>query len=183
MSQDFSEKPFHEYFVHCPNCGYRKLESVSQCPFLCENCGIEMFFNSVTSVAALIENSAGNVLFTRRKQDPQRGKLGIPGGFVNPGENLEEALLREVHEEVGIELKSWSYLGGWPNQYSYKSVIYSVTDIYFVAQVEDFESIKTCPDEVDGEHIANPVTIELDDLAFPTLKAAVSKYLKNRYSN
>jgi len=183
MSKDFSEKPFHEHFVHCPNCGYKKLGTESQSPFLCRSCGIELFFNSVTSVAALIENTAGDVLFTRRKLNPQRGKLGIPGGFVNPGENLEEALLREVHEEVGIELKSWSYLGGWPNKYSYKSVIYSVTDIYFVAQVKDFESIKTCPDEVDGVYIAKPMTIELDDLAFPTLKTAVSLYLNKRYTN
>ncbi len=183
MSKSFSEKAFHEHFDYCPNCGYKKHEAESQSPFNCRNCGIEIFFNSVTSVAALLENSAGDVLFTRRKQNPQRGKLGIPGGFVNSGENLEEALLREVHEEVGIELKSSSYLGGWPNKYSYKSVIYSVTDIYFVTQVKDFQSITICPDEIDGVYIANPTTIELDDLAFPTLKTAVSAYLKYRDKN
>lgn len=171
------EKALLGHFGHCPACGYNSNAVIEETVFSCENCKLEMHFSPVTSAAAVIQNHKGNVLFIRRKKEPHKGKLGLPGGFVNPGETLEDALLREVREEVGIDLDSWSYLGGWPNKYSYKSVIYSVTDIYFVAKVKDFKSIKTCPDEVEGAYIANPKTIGLENFAFPSLRMAISEYL------
>jgi ADP-ribose pyrophosphatase len=35
----------------------------------------------------------------------------VPGGFVDPGENLEEAMRREFLEETGFEAETWKYLG------------------------------------------------------------------------
>lgn len=177
------EKPLLDHFGHCPSCGTKSSASIEKTVFTCKSCLLEIHFSPVTSAAALIRDRTGNVLFIKRKKEPHKGKLGIPGGFVNPGENLESALNREIKEEVGIELESWSYLGGWPNQYPYKSVVYSVTDIYFIARVKDFEAIQICPDEVDGVYISDPREIAPEDFAFVSLKRAVSEYIKLNYKD
>ena len=44
---------------------------------------------------------AGAVLLVQRGQDPHRGRWSIPGGRVEPGETLHEAVVRELREETG----------------------------------------------------------------------------------
>jgi nucleoside triphosphatase len=57
-------------------------------------------------VVALVWNEAGELLFCR--MDPNRGvfpgEWGFPGGGIMPGERMEDALRREVREELGIEI-------------------------------------------------------------------------------
>ena len=47
----------------------------------------------------------GRVLLIRRGKEPLRGRWVVPGGTVEPGETLHEALIREVHEETGITVR------------------------------------------------------------------------------
>ncbi len=56
----------------------------------------------LTTVGALVVNSRGQVLIV--KTTKWKGAWGVPGGKVEWGETLEAALLREFHEEVGLEL-------------------------------------------------------------------------------
>lgn len=53
----------------------------------------------------------GKVLLMKRAGEPFRGMWGIPGGFVEKGERVEEAALREVKEETGIETKVLRLVG------------------------------------------------------------------------
>jgi nucleoside triphosphatase len=59
-----------------------------------------------TIVVGLVWNSAGDLLFCR--MDPQKGVYpgdwGFPGGGIEPGERMEDALRRELREELGIEI-------------------------------------------------------------------------------
>ncbi len=113
----------------------------------------------------------------RRKKEPSKGKLGIPGGFVNPGESLEEALRREVKEELNLELARWSFLGGWPNEYAYKSVLYSVNDTYFAAEAENLEALNLCHEEVESVDWIDPERVSPEELAFPSIQQAINAYL------
>jgi len=61
--------------------------------------------STVTVVAAVLKH-AGRVLLTRRYDDAHLGGLWeFPGGKVEKGESLEEALIREIREELGIRIK------------------------------------------------------------------------------
>ncbi len=51
---------------------------------------------------ALILNEKNQLLVTRRKQDPFKGTLDLPGGFAEPGEGIEQSLIREIKEELEI---------------------------------------------------------------------------------
>lgn len=51
------------------------------------------------SVGGIIFNHEGNVLLVHRKKHPEKGKWSLPGGVIRTGENLYEALKREVFEE------------------------------------------------------------------------------------
>ena len=60
----------------------------------------------VTSVVAVIVNEREEVLLTRRNVSPFHGEWVMPGGKIDLGEAISEALKREVQEEVGIEVET-----------------------------------------------------------------------------
>jgi len=64
----------------------------------------------VVAVAALIINEKGEILLIKRKAEPGKGLWSIPGGVVELGENLHDALVREVKEETGLDIKPLSFL-------------------------------------------------------------------------
>jgi 8-oxo-dGTP diphosphatase len=59
----------------------------------------------VTSVVAVIVNSDNQVLLTKRNIQPFLGEWVMPGGKIDLGEPIMEALKREVREEVGLEVE------------------------------------------------------------------------------
>jgi 8-oxo-dGTP diphosphatase len=56
------------------------------------------------AVAAIVIDDAGRVLLVRRGQPPNQGKWTVPGGKVERGERLVDAVVREVREETGVEI-------------------------------------------------------------------------------
>lgn len=57
------------------------------------------------SVAAIITNQNGKILLLEHLLRPQSSGWGIPGGFINFGEQFEDAIRREIREETGIGLR------------------------------------------------------------------------------
>ena len=58
----------------------------------------------IVGVGGIIFNG-NSVLLVKRDKDPGRGEWSLPGGMVELGETLEEALIREIGEEVGVEIR------------------------------------------------------------------------------
>lgn len=144
---------------------------------LCSSCGLEMYFNVAAAVAALIFNPKGELLFTVRKHDPAKGMLDLPGGFVDNDETIEEALKREIKEELNLDIKESKYLTSVPNIYLYKGLTYRTIDLFFECTVESLDEI--IPNDDVADYRFMPLTAELPDLVgLISIKNLISQYYK-----
>lgn len=65
----------------------------------------------VQCVGAVVSDSAGRIVVIRRGQPPSKGLWSLPGGRVESGETHDEAVVREVLEETGLEVAVTAVLG------------------------------------------------------------------------
>ena len=102
----------------CGQCGIplrpRKTERAKECP----QCGLLQFPRLSPAVIVLVER--GHQLLMARSRHFAPGIYSVLAGFVEPGETLEEAVEREILEEVGIRVKEIRYFGSqpWPFPHS-----------------------------------------------------------------
>lgn len=87
---------------HCSYCG-APFPPEDDWPRTCGRCGNISFLNPLP-VAVVLVPADGGLVVIRRGVEPHRGKLALPGGYINLGESWEEAGAREVLEETGIAL-------------------------------------------------------------------------------
>lgn len=156
-----------QLFRHCPACAAAVTPGSN--PLVCAACGFAFFFNPTVSAAAFIRDAGGKCLFIKRSKEPAKGKLGLPGGFIDIGESAEEALHREVREEVGIEIADVAYLCSCPNEYPYRGVTYPVCDLVFTATAVNPDAAQAL-DGVAGFEWRALNTVTEDELAFPSMK-------------
>ena len=168
--------PAHTRFRFCPQCGANG-GTVTGRTFDCETCGFHLHFNATVSASVLLVRGEGAMLFIRRARQPSRGKLAFPGGFVDPNEPAEVAALRELQEEVGLTLIKTVFQSSHPNHYFYKGLIYPVCDLFFVARTEQSD-LKLAEDEATDALWLDPMTLDLGELAFPSMREALLVYRK-----
>ncbi|MGW0804402.1 NAD(+) diphosphatase [Nonomuraea sp. NPDC002799] len=100
----------HEY---CPRCGARTNVAAGGHIRVCPKDSSQHFPRVDPAVIMLIRDEDDRCLLARGPQWPE-GRLSILAGFVEPGESLEYAVIREVAEEVGITVVNPRYLGSQP---------------------------------------------------------------------
>ena len=173
-------------FRFCPSCGAGGGgEGGTVAPdFLegklwrCSFCGFEYFHNVATAAGVIVEKS-GYIVLIERAKEPRKGALGLPGGFVEPGERAEDAALRECREEIGWAPPRLDFLGSYPNSYDYGGVTYNTCDLFFFYRLE---AAQAWPElrPTDGEALSISVTklstINAATLAFPSLGMAVESF-------
>jgi len=102
----------------CGRCGIpmelQKLERAKKCP----QCGLLSFPRLAPAIIVLIERDDRLLMARSRRFAP--GVYSVLAGFVEPGESIEEAVVREVKEEVGLSVKDLRYFGSqpWPFPHS-----------------------------------------------------------------
>jgi len=98
----------------CGQCGSEMRQSKEERAKVCEACGYVTYPRMSPAIIVLIRKD-DHILLARSPRFPP-GFHSVIAGFVAPGETLEEAVRREVREEVGIEITNIRYLGSepWP---------------------------------------------------------------------
>jgi ADP-ribose pyrophosphatase YjhB (NUDIX family) len=101
-------------FRFCPVCGGNLLRQIlkEQEPsrLVCSRCNF-VFYLDPKVVACSIVEMDGRIVLLKRAIDPQRGKWVLPGGYVDRGETVTAAAIRETQEECGLVTRIARLLG------------------------------------------------------------------------
>jgi 8-oxo-dGTP diphosphatase len=101
----------------CRECGARlePREAFGRTRSVCPNCGYVHFDDPKVAVGVVVEMDGGIVL-GKRNHDPKMGCWSFPSGFVDAGEVVEQAAVREVEEETGLQVRIDRLLGVYSTQ-------------------------------------------------------------------
>ncbi len=165
-------------FNCCPACGSSDIVFDGSKKFMCRECAFTYYHNVAAAVAAILEHDKKVVLIKRAK-DPGKGKLDLPGGFVDPEESAEEAVIREIKEELKIDIREPKYLVSFPNIYKYEDVLYNTCDLFFFCKIDalptDFDRT-----EIDELILINRSDIPIDEVAFESMRMCLGLFCNIR---
>ncbi|MEI7830415.1 MAG: NUDIX domain-containing protein [Prolixibacteraceae bacterium] len=170
-------------FAYCPKCSSKSFNSKDNGrSFWCEECHFNYYINNSAAVACLIFNDLGELLLTRRAFNPNKGMLDLPGGFVEPEESAEEAVFREIMEELNLEVTQMDYLVSFPNMYPFSGIVVPTVDLAFCCKVENFDQLKP-DDDVASVEFIHPANIAMDDLCANSMRQIIHYYINSRTIN
>lgn len=165
-------------FKYCPKCGFDKFFPSGERSLKCDVCGFLYYVNSAAAVAALITDDQNRLMLVTRGVEPDIGKLDLPGGFIDPLESAENAVKRELSEELGLKVKSLEYLFSAPNEYSFSSITVFTLDMAFKVEVESVENLKAMDDITDFNFFSES-EINYDDIPAPSINSFVRRYFES----
>ena len=160
----------------CPQCAGSNLQRPIGNRLICRTCGFILYFNTAASVATLIRDDQDRYIIAVRAHDPQKGTWDLPGGFVNPGESAEQAVTREIYEELGISITTMQFITSLPNTYLYKDVLYHTLDLFFLCDYADLEQAGA-RDDVSEILILPRNDIDPDRFGFRSMQTFLKAYL------
>ena len=96
-------------FKFCPMCAATlesRLLKVTEPPRLvCPSCGFVFYLDPKVAVGTIIRMEDGRLVLVRRAIEPGYGLWVFPGGYVDRGEQILDAALREAREESGLDIR------------------------------------------------------------------------------
>ena len=99
--------------AYCAQCGHELAERLvaGKVRPACPACGLAVFADPKLAVAALIEVDGRMLMGRRSRHSASPGMWSFPAGYVDRGEKVEDALVREVREETGLAVRIEAVLG------------------------------------------------------------------------
>ena len=101
------------HYLYCPACGSRLSARPAgddgPVPY-CDSCGTYWFDTFSNLVMVLVYNDHGEIVLTRQGYLSQQ-YANLTSGYIQPGESAEEAAVREVKEELGLEVEKLTFAG------------------------------------------------------------------------
>lgn len=157
-----------EIFRFCPKCGNPGFIPDTDKSMKCGSCGLRYFINMSAAVAAVIHNQNNEVLFTVRKHNPAAGMLDLPGGFVDLGETAEEAIVREIKEELDLDITRMEFEGTFTNRYIYGGIEYQTLDLVFNCTVDSMQKIQVA-DDVSGYIFRDLKSVKVEEVGLDSI--------------
>ena len=160
-------------FRFCPRCGgelaVRQLKPGDPTRLVCRRCDFVFYLDPKVAVGTIVRVDSDRLVLVRRAIEPGYGKWVFPGGYVDRGESLIDAAMREAREECGLEIR----LDGLVNVYSYAGrtpviAVYAATAIGGELTLDD-ESLEYAA--------VLPADIPWTELAFRSTHEALRDYL------
>lgn len=164
-------KQRRKFCVYCGGPIVKKKEDLVWRDF-CAGCRCFFYDNPLPVVSAIVDVSR-QILLVKRDRAPFKGRWCLPTGFAEAGENIEQAVLRELREETGVRGRISRLL----DVDSYKSRFYG--DLIFLTFVVE----KTAGKVAAGDDSARAKFFAIDripPLAFRSNRRAVSTYIKSK---
>jgi len=161
-------------YQFCPRCAgpleRRLLKSSEPERPVCTRCGFIFYIDPKIAVGTIIRTGEDRLVLVRRAIEPGYGKWVFPGGYVDRGEPLTTAAVREAREECGLDVR----LDGLVNIYSYAGrvpviVVYAATAVGGTLCVDD-ECLETAE--------FSPEAIPWTELAFRSTTDGLRDYLR-----
>jgi ADP-ribose pyrophosphatase YjhB (NUDIX family) len=164
-------------FSFCPVCGgpFRAVVLKAGEPerFVCQACGFVYYVDPKVAVGTIIRvPGAEGIVLARRAIEPGRGKWVFPGGYVDRGEVVEHAAIREAREEVGLDVR----LDGLVGIYSYAGR----TPIVIVYTAQAVAGEMAIDDESLEARLFARADVPWSDLAFASTDEALRAYFDGR---
>jgi ADP-ribose pyrophosphatase YjhB (NUDIX family) len=166
-------------FRFCPHCGgpfaSRILKAGDPARLVCDACGFVFYLDPKVAVGTIIRIRDHEIVLCRRAIEPGYGRWVFPGGYVDRGEKLEEAAVREALEECGLEVE----LERLVSLHSYRGrtpvvIVFAARAVGGVLAVADEESLEV--------RTFTAGTIPWGDLAFESTAEALKAYFNTRGS-
>ncbi len=158
-------------FHYCPVCGGRletlKLKKGEPSRLVCSVCAFVFYLDPKLVGCAILEKE-GRVLLLRRAIQPQKGKWVMPGGYVDRGEEVHAAAMRETEEECGLKIRVRDLVGVY--SYPGRLAVVVVYEAQYLSGdlIADDESLEASWFSLDR--------IPWDDLAFQSTVDALKDY-------
>jgi ADP-ribose pyrophosphatase YjhB (NUDIX family) len=165
-----------DLYKFCPSC---KAElDTKNLMKACRECKKEYFFNPKPTSTCILKNEKGEYLLVKRSFEPFKDWWDIPGGFVDDNESLEQATIREVKEETGLDIKQLKYLGSRSNDYEHKGIVRSVVGAVFFAEFDSADPIIAGDDAYEFE-LFTAQEVPIEEIAFDVQREFFRNYLLN----
>lgn len=114
----------------------------------------------------------------QRAKDPAKGTLDLPGGFVDLHESAEEAVVREIREETGLDLHDPVYLFSLPNIYTYSGFEVHTTDLFFQLILSSDTELKA-DDDVEQLFFLPPEEIRPERFGLDSIRTGVRRWMED----
>lgn len=168
---------FSKLFTHCPACGSALFIQNNEKSKRCQDCGFVYYINASAAVAAFILNESGELLVCRRGKEPEKGTLDLPGGFVDDNESAEEALKREINEELQATVSEYQYIFSLPNLYEYSGMTIPTLDMFFACKLEDSTNLQAS-DDVEACYFVPLNQVDPELFGLKSVKKGVRMFLQ-----
>lgn len=169
---------FSTLFTHCPTCGSADFNVNNEKSMRCGSCGFVFYINASAAVASFIVNESGDLLVCRRGKEPAKGTLDLPGGFVDADESAEDAVVREIAEELQAGVVEATYLFSLPNQYVYSGMTIPTLDMFFACKLDDLTNLKPS-DDVEDCFFVKQSELNPELFGLNSIRKAVALFLES----